>query len=218
MPGIDVIELEGYVPYADAYARQLERRAAVERGEAGAALFVLEHAPVLTLGRNTRREHLLCPAEQLEGLGIGLHEADRGGDVTYHGPGQLTAYPILNLSEWRLSIRWYLRTLEQVIIDTLAAYGLEGERLEGFTGVWVGGAKVAQVGVGVHNWVTFHGVAINADPDMAHFATIVPCGIADKPVASMAQLLGEAPDMGVFRKAFVEHFLRVFSERPGSDS
>ena len=113
-------------------------------------------------------------------------EADRGGDVTYHGPGQLVAYPILDLKRRGLSIRQYLRMLEGVIVDFLARYGVRGERVEGFTGVWVDGAKVAAIGIGVHNWVSFHGVAINIDPNMEHFRLIVPCGIPDKPVTFCA--------------------------------
>jgi lipoyl(octanoyl) transferase len=135
---------------------------------------------------------------------------DRGGDVTYHGPGQLVAYPILDLKHWNPSVGWYLRALEQVVIDLVGEYGLVGERLEGFTGVWVGGAKVAAIGVGVHQWVTLHGLALNVNPDMRHWACIIPCGIADKPVISLAELLGSAPPMPEVMDRFEGHFRRVF--------
>lgn len=192
---IEVLRLPGLTPYAEALDLQRERRRAVEEGRSGNALFVLEHTPVVTLGRNARREHLLWDEDQMRTRGIDLRKTDRGGDVTYHGPGQLVAYPVLNLRAWRLSIRWYLRALEEVLIHVLSHYGLAGERVEGYTGAWVGGAKVAAIGIGVHNWVTFHGIALNVDPDLSHFDCIVPCGIPDKPVTSLRQLLGYAPKM-----------------------
>jgi len=198
------------MPYAEVYAAQLERRRAIERGEAGNALFIVEHDPAITLGRNFQASSLLHARERYAQLGIDLCEVDRGGDATYHGPGQLVAYPVLNLNEWKPSIQWYLRTLEDVIVAVLARYGLAGERLDGYTGVWVNGAKVAAIGIGLHNWVTFHGVAINVDPDMSHFGLIVPCGIADKPVTSLRQLMGTAPSLGdvadMLAECFVERF------------
>ncbi len=208
---IETIRLPGFTTYEDGLAIQRERRLAVEAGTAGNALFLLEHEPVFTLGRNFQTQNLLLSEDALAERGIAAAQADRGGDVTYHGPGQLVAYPILNLSEWKLSIRWYLRSLEQVLIDQLAGYGLQGQRVEGFTGVWVGGAKVAAIGIGIHNWVTYHGIALNVDPNMEHFGLIVPCGIADKPVTSLRQLLGTAPPMDTvmddFERAFRNYFV-----------
>lgn len=210
MRGIEVIRLTGCQPYRDVYELQVERRKAVEAGQLGNALFLLEHTPVLTLGRNFAPSSLLRSEEEIRHRGIDVFPVDRGGDVTYHGPGQLVAYPILNLQEWRPSIGWYLRSLETVIIRVLEEFGLSGTRLEGFTGVWVEGAKVAAIGVGLHNWVTFHGIALNVDPDMRHFGLIVPCGIADKPVTSMKQLLGRQPDMQKVMDTFEREFIRVF--------
>lgn len=209
-PRIETIRFPEPVPYNEAHRIQTERRIAVEEGREGNALFLLEHTPVITLGRSFRTESLLRTAEELETLGVDLVETDRGGDATYHGPGQLVAYPVLNLQSWRPSIGWYLRSLEEVLIRLLAAHGLEGERLEGFTGVWVGAAKVAAIGVGLHNWVTFHGVSLNVDPDMAHYGAIVPCGIADKPVTSLRELLGTAPAMNEVMDAFDEQFRSRF--------
>jgi len=157
---------------------------------------------------------MLYSSEYLEHAGIDVVKVDRGGDATYHGPGQLVAYPILNLNQWTPSIKWYLRALEDVIISVLGRFGLHGERLEGYTGVWVGGAKIAAIGIGLHNWVTFHGIALNVAPNMTHFGLIVPCGIADKPVTSMAALLDSSPPLASVQDVFIEEFFRKF----GSDS
>jgi lipoate-protein ligase B len=203
---IETIRLPGFVRYEEALRMQQERRVAVEDGRRGNALFLLEHAPVITLGRSHHLENLLRTPDELREMGIDVCEADRGGDVTCHGPGQLIAYPILNLNLWSPAIRSYLRALEEVLIRQLGLYGLKGERNEGYTGVWVGGAKVAAIGIGVHNWVTFHGTALNVDPDMSHFKLIVPCGIAGKPVTSLKELLGCAPAM----QQVMDDFDRVF--------
>ncbi|MFA6239677.1 MAG: lipoyl(octanoyl) transferase LipB [Candidatus Hydrogenedentales bacterium] len=207
---IETIRLTGHVPYSEAYSRQVERRKAVEEGSAGNALFLLEHRPVITLGRSFQPQNLLQSEPDLRALGFDVCRVDRGGDATYHGPGQLVAYPVLNLNAWTPSIQWYLRALESVLIAQLAEYGLEGGRLEGFTGVWVNGAKVAAVGIGVHGWVTFHGIALNVDPDMSHFSCIVPCGISDKPVTSLRVLLGKAPAMARVMDDFERHFRAQF--------
>lgn len=209
---IEIIRLPGFVPYEDALRLQYERRAAIETGKSPNALFLLEHAPVITLGRSAHEDNLLLPREELARRGIAVCDADRGGDVTYHGPGQLVAYPILNLTLWNPSIRWYLRTLEEMLIRQLARYGLDAGRMDGLTGVWVHGAKVAAIGVGVHNWVTFHGIALNVNPDMDHFRYIVPCGIGDKPVTSLAALLGVPPPMSRVMDDFVETFEEVFNQ------
>jgi len=207
---IETIGLPGLTRYEDGLARQRERRLAVEAGTAGNALFLLEHEPVVTLGRNFDPKNLLLAEDTLAAQGIAVAEADRGGDVTYHGPGQLVAYPILDLREWKQSIRWYLRALEQVLIDQLAGYGLTGKRIDGLTGVWVDGAKVAAIGIGIHNWVTYHGIALNVDPDMRHFESIVPCGIGDKPVTSLRRLLGDPPTMRQVMADFDLAFLQNF--------
>ena len=217
-PTIEVIRFSRRMGYTEVYAMQIERRRAIECGEAGNALFIVEHNPVITLGRNFKPSSLLQQRERYAQLGIDVCEADRGGDVTYHGPGQLVAYPILNLNQWTPSIKWYLRALEGVVIALLDRYGIAGERIEGYTGVWVGGAKVAAIGIGLHNWVTFHGVALNVAPDMAHFGSIVPCGIADKPVTSMKQLLGVSPPMPDVEATFVDRFSAAFTCIVGSHS
>ncbi len=215
---IEVIRLPGLTPYAEALTRQEERQRDVEANRAGNALFLVQHPPVITLGRNAHAANLLAAPEQLGALGVELVDSSRGGDVTYHGPGQLVAYPVLNLAHWRRAIRWYLRCLEEVLIRTLRRYGLEGGRVDGYTGVWVHGAKVAAVGVGLHNWVTCHGVALNIDPDMSHFGLIVPCGIADKPVTSLRQLLDAPPSFNQVQDDFETVFLDFFQHwTPGEE-
>ena len=216
--GWETIVLEGPRPYGEVLDLQLSWRKAVESGEAGNALFLLEHAPTFTMGRNAHEHHLLRRRADLGAMGIDVVDVDRGGDVTYHGPGQLVAYPIFNLREWKPSIGWYLRALEETLIVLLDSYGVRGERLEKFTGVWVDGAKVAAIGIGLHDWVTYHGLALNVAPNMGHWSLIVPCGIPDKPVTSLASLLGEAPPMedvrarleGAFRHVFAEDYPKAF--------
>lgn len=211
---IEAIRLPGLTPYADAYRMQLERRDAIQSATANEAVFLLEHTPVFTLGRNAQVEHLLRSAEELARVDIDVVETDRGGDITYHGPGQLVAYPILRIEERGLAIRAYLRLLEHVIIDLLGGYGLNGERMQGFTGVWVNGAKVAAIGVGVHKGVSFHGIAINIAPNLDHFGWIVPCGIPDKPVGTLQSLLETPPTMDELAASFHHHLLDALPRSP----
>ncbi len=211
---IETIVLPGLTHYADALALQRERRAAVEEGRLGNALLLLEHAPVITRGRNAHDTNILSTPEELDAMGIEVCEADRGGDVTYHGPGQLVAYPILNLQLLKPSIRWYLRTLEEVLIRLLARYGIEAGRKEGLTGVWAGNAKIAAIGIGVHNWVTFHGLALNVDPCMDHFKAIIPCGIEDKPVTSLRQITGLLVPMDKVMDDLSQVFIETLFQDP----
>lgn len=208
--GIEVVRYKSPTRYAQVYDDQIARRTAIERGEASNALFLLEHTPTITLGRSGHEEHILHTPESLKEMGIDLVKVDRGGDVTYHGPGQLVAYPLLNLAQWQQSVQWYLRALEDVIIATLGHYGLVGERMKDFTGVWVNGAKVAAVGIGVHQWVSFHGISINLNPNLQHWQMIVPCGIPDKPITTLHALLDSPPTleelMDTFEAAFLRHF------------
>lgn len=216
MNPIEIIRLPGLTPYLDALRLQEERHEQVARGSAPDTLFLLEHAPTITLGRKAHPEHLLRTPEEYRALGIEVIEVNRGGDVTYHGPGQLVAYPILDLHRWKTSFRWYLRALEEVLIRQLSGYGLAATRLDGYTGVWVGDAKVAAIGVAIHQWVTFHGIALNVAPDMAHFATIIPCGIADKPVTSLASLMEAPPRMDRAARDFEAQFTQFFAAPPES--
>ena len=161
------------------------------RGEAGDALLLLEHPPVVTLGRGAHRENLLLDRASLAARGIELHDAGRGGDVTFHDPGQLVGYPVLALEGARRDAHRYLRDLEEGLIRTAAAFGVEAARVPGLTGVWVGKEKLAAIGVRIGTgWITSHGFALNVGEDLSGFATIVPCGIRDRGVTSLSCVLG----------------------------
>ena len=185
----------GRIPYRDAL--DLQRRAVSGRatGEAGDVIYFCEHEPVLTLGRASRSESLRASAELLRARGVEVIPVERGGDVTYHGPGQIVVYPILALSDlpYGRDLHRYLRDLEEVLIQTLGGYGIRAVRRPPYTGVWVGDRKVAAIGVAVRRWVTFHGFALNVDPDLTHFDWIHPCGIRELGVTSLRALLGAAP-------------------------
>ncbi len=173
--------------YPEAYALQhdlVERR---KRGDIPDQLVFVEHPHVVTMGRNGHSEHLLAGETLLARAGIGFFHTDRGGDVTYHGPGQIVGYPILDLREWKRDVVEYVRGIEQVIIDTLGEFGIEAGRLQGATGVWVEGAKICAIGVHISRWITSHGFALNVNTDLSYFQYIVPCGLT-KPVTSMRQV------------------------------
>ena len=183
---LDVHDI-GRMRYAEAFDLQQRLVAQRKAGEIGDRLVFVEHPHVVTLGRNGRGENLLASPELLERAGIEFHPTDRGGDVTYHGPGQIVGYPILDLKEWKRDVVEYVRAIEQVIIDTLAEFGIEGGRVAGASGVWVGDAKVAAIGIHISRWVTSHGFALNLDTNLEYFRYIVPCGLT-KPVTSMRAL------------------------------
>ncbi|HYR69615.1 MAG TPA: lipoyl(octanoyl) transferase LipB [Candidatus Dormibacteraeota bacterium] len=205
---IPVYEL-GRVPYREALAFQ---RRAVEmrsRDEAPDVLYIVEHDPVVTVGRSGHPENLRAGEDELRRRGIDLVPVERGGDVTYHGPGQIVGYPIVSLAglPGGRDLHRYLRDLEQALIDCLGAFGLPAARNPSYTGVWVGEKKVAAIGVAVRHWVAYHGFALNVDPDLSHFDLIHPCGIRHLGVASMASLLGHAPP----REAILAQLARAFS-------
>ncbi len=174
----------GLMPYTEALLWQrslLQER--ILQPSLDDVLILLEHPPVYTLGQGSNPEFL----KDLDQSKFNVHRVERGGEVTYHCPGQVVGYPILNLQYYRKDLHWYLRQLEEVLIRVLAVYGLTGDRLPGFTGVWLEGRKVAAIGIKVSRWITMHGFAFNVCPDMSGFKQIIPCGIADKPVASLAE-------------------------------
>jgi lipoate-protein ligase B len=199
----------GLVPYAEAWARQRELLGARQAGAVPDILLLLEHAPVVTLGRSAKIEHLLISPEILRGRGIDLFEVERGGDVTYHGPGQLVGYPIVDLRALDEDVVRYMRLLEESLIRTLAVFGIAAGRERGYPGVWVGGAKVAAIGVAVKRRVTMHGFALNVTTDLRAFELINPCGLG-RPVTSMSALLGRPVDMDRVRAAYAEQFAQVF--------
>ena len=181
---LDVRDL-GVVPYGAAL--ELQRSLAEDRiaGRIPDTLLLLEHPPVITLGRGTKQTSLPIDTEALHRRGIETFEIERGGDVTYHGPGQLVGYPILDLQRHKPDLHWYLRQLEAMLIDALAAFGISAERNTGYTGVWTGGRKIASIGIHVRQWVTWHGFALNVTTDLSPFSLIVPCGIPDVVMTSI---------------------------------
>jgi lipoyl(octanoyl) transferase len=207
----------GTVPYAEAVALQAEVVRQRRAGEIPDTLLLLEHPHVITLGSGSHAEHILVTPEEREARGIQLYPSGRGGDVTYHGPGQLVGYPILDLKPDRCDLHAYLRDLEEVLIRTLGDYGLVAGRAEGLTGAWVGDQKVAAIGVRVSSgWITSHGFALNVSTDLGFFGTIVPCGIRDHGVASLQSLLGWAPPIAEVEARVVSHFCEVFGARPAA--
>jgi lipoyl(octanoyl) transferase len=198
----------GRVDYATALALQKQLVSERKEGAIADQLLLLEHPHVITLGRNGRQQNLLAANEVLERAGIAFFPTDRGGDITYHGPGQLVGYPILDLRAWKRDVGAYVRAIEQVIIDTLADFGIAAGRVTKLTGVWVGERKIAAIGVHISRWVTSHGFALNVNTDLHYFQYIVPCGLS-KPVASMAQL-GVATGLPAVCQRLTFHFGRLF--------
>jgi len=226
MRTLDIRRL-GLVPYGEALALQ---RALVEERQRSRAdaervdevpaqrdiLLLVEHPHVLTLGvrGDGGRSHILATPDALGSRGVEVHEAGRGGDITYHGPGQIIGYPILDLQPDRCDVHRYVRDIEEVLIRTSADYGVEAQRVAGLTGVWVGPDKLAAIGVRIARWVTSHGFAFNATTDLEYFNLIVPCGIADRGVTSLARLLGRTVDRVEVEDRIISHFCDVFERKP----
>jgi lipoyl(octanoyl) transferase len=207
----------GTISYEDGLilqAKLVEQRRA---GEIPDTLLLLQHPPVITLGVKTRRgpNHIVASDETLEHEGVTVHETGRGGDVTYHGPGQLVGYPILDLAPDRKDVHIYVRDIEEVLIRTAAAFGIGATRVPGLTGVWAGAdgreAKLAAIGIRISRWITSHGFALNVSTNLEHFNLIVPCGIADRQVTSLEKLLGRAVPMADAEEATVESMRSVFA-------
>ncbi len=199
----------GSVPYGEGLTMQEELVRRRQSGDIPDQLLLLEHPHVITLGTSSQAEHLLLSPQEREARGIDLFEVGRGGDVTYHGPGQLVGYPILDLKPDRKDLHRYLRDLEEVLIRSLDIFGIGARREEGLTGVWVPEGKLAAIGVRVSSgWITSHGFALNVDPALEYFSTIVPCGIQEREVTSMARVLGRP--LGV--KEVVPVLLQAFQE------
>ena len=206
----------GVVPYAEAL--DLQKRLVEERrsGNIPDQLLLLQHPPVITLGVKARddRSHVLASPADLEEAGVEIFETGRGGDVTYHGPGQLVGYPILDLRPDRCDVHRYVRDLEEALIQAAAAFGVATERIQGLTGVWAGKNKLAAIGVRISRWITSHGFAFNVGTNLGHFDLIVPCGIADKGVTSLEVLLSRPVQIDEVESAVVTSFAAVFGRRP----
>lgn len=225
---LQVVDL-GRLAYGSALERQLaaverlkqarpDAQGAEEAAPAASAaddqLLLVEHdPPVITIGRGGDSGNMLLSAEALRTRGFDVYESSRGGDVTYHGPGQLVAYPILDLNRHGRDVHRYLRRLEQTVIDMLSVYGIAGRRDEQYTGVWVGQEKVCAIGVAITRWITYHGLALNVNTNLDHFGLIVPCGIRDRGVTSLAKLLGEPVEMSDVRRRLVDSFAAIFGFR-----
>lgn len=200
----------GVVEYEDGVELMDELRGQLLSGEVPEQFLLLEHPPVVTLGRNAGDANLVLSPEALARRGIAFHRTGRGGDVTFHGPGQIVGYPVLNLDPDRRDVRRYVRDLEEVLIRTLADYGIDSGRIPGLTGVWVGDLKVAAIGVRISRWITTHGFAFNVGTDLSYFDVIVPCGIRDRGVTSVSRLLGRDVPLPEVREKVIRHFAEVF--------
>ncbi len=201
----------GSVSYRNAWDLQKFLQAEQIEGRRGPCVLFVEHPPVITIGRRGNNDDVVAPRKVLERRGIEVTETDRGGEVTYHGPGQLVVYPLLNVQALKLGLHEYMRALEEVIIRTVSDFGLKGYRVDGRTGVWVGREKICALGIRVRRWWTIHGLALNVSTDLNHFGMIVPCGIRDRGVTSLARILEDAcPSMNEVRNAVRHHFAEVF--------
>ena len=203
-----IIDL-GLIRYAEAYALQQRVVAARKAGAIEDVLLLCEHSHVITQGRNGKREHLLASEHVLRQKGVEFHATNRGGDITYHGPGQLVGYPILNLGAIRRDVVWYVRTLEEAMIRATAEFGISAERVAGKTGIWVRDGKteekLAAIGVHISRWVTSHGFAYNVSTDLRNFDLIVPCGIADRKATSLEKLLGRSAEQKEVAPRIAKH-------------
>jgi lipoyl(octanoyl) transferase len=199
------------VPYARGLELQERLVADRQAGRIPDQLLLLEHDPVFTLGRNARTANVLLPAEALRERGFEVFETGRGGDVTYHGPGQVVGYPILDLAPDRRDVHRYVRDLEEVMMRTCADYGLEASRVEGLTGTWLGDEKIGAIGVRIARWVTSHGFAFNVGTDLSAFDLIVPCGIRERGVTSLERRLGHPVPLDEVMDRLAAHFAAVFA-------
>jgi lipoate-protein ligase B len=205
----------GLTPYGIALELQRDlarRRIAGEIHED--MLLLLEHPPVVTLGRTAKDAHVLSSRDRLDGRGVEVYEVERGGDVTFHGPGQLVGYPIFDLKRHRRDLHWYLRQVEEALITALAEGGIDAERNSGYTGVWTRGRKIASIGVHARDWVTWHGFALNVTTDLSFFDLIVPCGIPQVQMTSMLRELGRSVAMDEVCSAITQAFGQVFGLEP----
>jgi lipoyl(octanoyl) transferase len=209
----------GRVPYAEALVLQREIAAARIAGDIPHdVLLLVEHPPVVTLGRSAKMRNMLCTPALLAARGVEFHEVERGGDVTFHGPGQLVGYPIVDLKRHKQDLHWYLRQVEEALIAGLDDLGIVADRHPGLTGVWTQGRKIASIGVHARDWVTWHGFALNITTDLSFFDLIVPCGIDGVVMTSVEHELGAAPDPGQVERTVASAFAEVFRLNPVSAS
>ena len=206
----------GAVEFLEAWDHQKLLVQQVHDGQRPNTLLLLEHPPVYTMGRRGTRDQVLLDDGRLADLGISLHEVDRGGEVTFHGPGQLVGYAILNLREWGGPLK-YVRTLEQVMIRTLADFGIHGQTLEGLTGMWVGEEKIGAIGVKISRGISYHGFSLNVNTDLTWFEHIIPCGICDQGITSMSKVLGRSLEVEPVAYSLAYHFGEAMGFRMRED-
>ncbi len=211
MKNIDVKRL-GSMDYQAALELQLDYLEKRINGEINDTLIFLEHTPTITIGRNGNKDNLLISEKILEQKKIKYYEVNRGGDITYHGPGQLVCYPIIDLKDHTKDVHKYLRTLEQIIIDVLLEFEIEARHIEGLTGVFVKNSKIASIGVGIKRWVTFHGLSLNINTDLSYFDFIVPCGLNNNPVTSIKSWnkLQDEIDLSIVEDRLIKGFTKYF--------
>ena len=204
----------GHADYKEVWDKQKEMHLKKQAEPSDDILYTVEHNHVYTLGKTGSRDHILISDDEMKAKGISYYEIDRGGDITYHGPGQLVAYPIIDLNNYYKDTHRYLRDLEEVVILTLKDIGIEGHREEEFTGVWVGEEKICAIGIKVSRWITMHGIAFNIITDLGYFDKIIPCGIFHKGVTSIEKVTGKKADFEKIKNLFVKNFQEVFSKYP----
>jgi len=209
---VEFIDL-GIVSFRQAYVRQAEMVAEIASGESPETVFLLEHPHVFTTGRRGLDENLIS-SQDSEGQPVDVIRINRGGDVTYHGPGQLVVYPLLDLRRRRRDLHRFLRDLEECVIQTAAGFGVRSYRRKGLTGVWTDQGKLASIGVGVRRWITMHGLALDISPDLSYFQLINPCGIPECPVTSLERILGSKVDMDEVKRAMKSAMTDIFSPYP----
>ncbi len=214
---MQIMDLDTF-PYDDAFAVQKRTVERLQSGTGAETLYLLEHPHVVTMGRNASRTSLAAGAALLQARGVQLAETDRGGDVTYHGPGQLVGYPILCLEPGRRDIRRYVSDVDEVILRTLAGFSIEGRRDPVHRGVWIDDRKIASVGIRISRWVTSHGLALNVNTDLSYFSLIHPCGIPGCEMTSMSRELDRPVEMAAVKEAVVQHFMEVFDRKADFES
>lgn len=199
----------GVVSYQEGLELQKQARQEVAKGACDGILLLLQHSPVITMGRSGGRENLRSSAQALQDAGVDLFESERGGNITCHNPGQIVGYPVMNLSSWQEDAHWYVKQLEEVLIETLREFGVVAGRKARYTGVWVGNRKIAAIGVSIRHWITGHGFALNVSNDLSLFQSIVPCGIGEFGVIRL-QELSAGTEFTLVQKLIIKHFGEVF--------
>lgn len=200
----------GLIDYKEAWDLQKEIHGLRSDGKSNDVLFLLEHPHTYTLGKVADKKNLIGSEEYLDKNKISVYDIDRGGDITYHGPGQIVGYPIIDLQEWEMDTHKYLRGLEEVIIKTCAEYGVEGTRNPKYTGVWIEDRKIAAIGIKVSRWITMHGFAFNINTDLDFFKGIIPCGITDKDVTSLSRETGRSVELAEVKEKLTLNFKAIF--------